>query len=163
MGLRDAVACGLERGDDVARKHQVERRAQVEALQGGLGRAERVVGQHGQAQPGGRQAVERLPRASASTVPWTMPSRSNWSTTCPQLGGEVRLVGGGDVQPFGDGALARVGGRLVERADFERVRLDDGGADAKEVDSRVDQGVVEVEDDDRAARSASASKRVRAA
>jgi hypothetical protein len=56
-------------------------------------------------------------------------------------------VGGGEVEPFGNGPLAWVGRWLGEDAFLEQA-LDDGGADAQEVDARVHQGVVEVKDDD---------------
>jgi hypothetical protein len=65
----------------------------------------------------------------------------------PQVIGEPWIVGGGQVKPFGDRVHAWIAWWRIECAGFQQAS-DDGLADAQEVDARVDQGVVEVEDDD---------------
>jgi hypothetical protein len=66
----------------------------------------------------------------------------------PQLGGELRVALGGEIEPLGYGARARVRGRLEQDARFEQA-LDDRVTDAQKVDAGVDEGVIEIKDDDR--------------
>ena len=49
---------------------------------------------------------------------------------------------------FGDGPHPRVSGWRVQRADVQQA-ADDGLADAQEVNPRMDEGIVEVKEDDR--------------
>jgi len=107
--LGDAGSARLERGDHVAGQHQVEWGAQVEAVERGIGRAERVVGQHGQLQPGRLQVIERRARvrldgAVDHAVAFELIDDG------PQLGGQGRIELGREVEPLGDGADARSAG-----------------------------------------------------
>jgi len=65
----------------------------------------------------------------------------------PQLGGQFSVEGGGQVEPLGNGALARVRRTLAQGANLEE-SVDDRGANAEKVDLGMDQRVVQVEDDD---------------
>jgi hypothetical protein len=66
----------------------------------------------------------------------------------PQFAGQAWIVLGGQLEPLRDGAHARIRRRLGDRADVEQAR-DNRLADCQEVDARVDEGVVQVENDDR--------------
>ena len=146
MGFGHACAGRLERWHALACQHQVQRCAQAEALERRFGRADGVVGQYGQPHAGAAQPIQRL-----AGVVFDRAVQHAFAFEAvhhlPQLGGQARIVFGGQLEPLGDGVHARVWRRLGERADLEQAR-DDGLADTQEVDARVDQRIVQVKDDD---------------
>ena len=92
------------------------------------------------------QPVERFPRVTFDGSV-DHPILLELVDQRPELGREIAVVGSREVEPFRNSPHARIEWRLVQGTDLQESAYD-GLANAHEIDPRMDQGIVEVKNDD---------------